>query len=136
MFQIVVNCLALFFADIGLGIFKFKSLFYHFDILKSWNKINENIIYRNLNREIIFDERNLNKEIVFEYRNLNNNRKRLAEFRIEGFPKFLLFKVENNAQRNNREGWGKDINGIIKANRANKSESTKIKGDISNKIKH
>ena len=108
-----------------MGFFKFKTLLYHFDILKSWNKINENIICRNLN-----------KEIVFEYRNLNNNRKRLAEFRIEGFPKFLFFKDENNAQRNNNYPSGIDINGIIKSNKANKSESTKIKEDISNKIKH
>ena len=136
VFQIVVNCLALLFADIALGIFKFKTLLYHFDILKSWNKINENIICRNLNREIVFDDRNLNKEIVFEYRNLNNNRKRLAEFRIEGFPKFLFFKDENNSKRNNREGSGKDIQGIIRTNNGNKSESKKIKGDISNKIKY
>lgn len=87
VFQIVVNCLTLFIGDLTLFIFTIKNLLYHFDIIKSCKRVNENIIFNDLNQEI-----------VFEYRSLNNNRKRLAEYRIEGFPKFLFFKYESNSQ--------------------------------------
>ena len=89
IFQIVVNCLNLLIMNIGLLINTITNLLYHFNIIKSFNQINENIIYKDLN-----------KEIVFKYISLNNNVKRLEEFRIEGFPKFLFFKHENNQSEN------------------------------------
>lgn len=83
VFQIVVNALNLLMMEIGFIISTIQNLSHHLKIIKSWNQLNENIIYKDLN-----------KEIVFKYRNLNNNLKILEEFRIEGFPKYLFYKHE------------------------------------------
>ena len=100
--------------NVALSIFTIKNILYHFDIIKNRKRINENIIFRDLN-----------KEIVFEYINLDNKIKRLAEFRIQGFPKFLFFKHESNSQRNN-----------LKIE-INNTELNKLSGDIShNRIKN
>ena len=90
VFQIIVNFLALCITNIVLIIFTIKSLLYQFDIIKSRKRLEEQIVYKDLK-----------KEIVFEFRNKNNNRKRLVELRYSGLPKFLFFKHENITQSNN-----------------------------------
>lgn len=82
IFQIVfaTSQMMLFTANI---VFLIKNIIYYFDIIKSRKQITDNIV-----------KNNLEKEIVFEYTDLNNNKKRLAEFRMQGFPKYLFFKLE------------------------------------------
>ena len=82
VFQIVFSIfkIGLFTANI---VFLIKNIRYYFDIIKSRKQITDNIV-----------KNNLEKEIVFEYTDLNNNKKRLAEFRMQGFPKYLFFKLE------------------------------------------
>jgi hypothetical protein len=82
VFQIVfaIFKIMLFTANI---VFLIKNIIYYFDIIKSRKQISDNIV-----------KNNLEKEIVFEYTDLNNNKKRLAEFRMQGFPKYLFFKLE------------------------------------------
>lgn len=82
VFQIVFSIfkIGLFTANI---VFLIKNIRYYFDIIKSRKQITDNIV-----------KNNLEKEIVFEYTDLNNNKKRLVEFRMQGFPKYLFFKLE------------------------------------------
>ena len=94
--KLLINCflyMAIFIDDILVMLrFSINSVIYYFDIIKRRKKINKTISNTDLNQEIIFD-----------YIGLDNNNKKLNEFRIQGFPKYLFFKPDVDIQGNNNE---------------------------------
>ena len=69
-----------------------SSFIYYLDIFKRKKKLNETM-----------NDSNSNKELVFDYIGLDQNKKKLNEFIIQGFPKNLFFKPEGGFKKNENE---------------------------------